>query len=217
MATGVTKWSTVGKEPKRFEFKPFEAGDYDVVLDTSGATIGKAEREGAVSHVKYKVKVPEVQTASGRPRVVFCRADLGLTPGSDGVVMPDRQNGILGLCKSLGEDAEFSELNDQNGHRLAAKEVKAWLMEHDGASLRAHIKVKPAKDGYEAGNEIAYWMFEEEGAEASEDSDEASDEDEGKSPVEPDEESADDEDEAPKKAAKPAAKPAQKTAAKKKR
>lgn len=203
MTAGVSKWSTAGKEPKRMEFKPFAAGDYELQLDTSGATIAKSEREGAVPYVKFKVKVPAVQTGSGQPRTVFCMAHLGLTPGSDGLVMPERANGILGLVKSLGEDAEFSELNDDAGHRLSAKEVKQWLIDHDGAMLKGHVKVKKGTGGYSDSNEVAYWISADE-AEADEADDEGSD-----GAGEADSESSDEgEDEVLKKAAKPATKAA---------
>lgn len=202
MTAGVTKWSTEGRDVKRIEFKPFAAGDYDFILDTSAATVGKnEEKEGAVPYVKgVKVKIPEVQTATGSPRSVYWMAHLGLTPGSDGIVMPERANGLLGLARALGEEVDVSELNDDAGHRLSAKEVKQWLLDHDGATGRCHVKVQAASGGYPAKNEVAYWMDAGDAAEPEAEADESESEDEDEAPKKP----------APKAAAKPAAKSAKK-------
>ncbi len=171
MTTGQRKWTPSVNAPVSNQVSLIPKGDYELVVDTSKAAIKKSENNPeAIPRVSFAFKVPEIQTATGGSRLVFHDLYLSLKPGKNGQVMPERIDGLYGLARAFGEEVpEFDIIDVQTVsgstvESLNSKQVLSWLKEHDGASVRGHVRIEKGTGGYNDKNKIS--AFEEAGGQA---------------------------------------------------
>lgn len=167
MATGERTWSTAGKEAKKFEgFKPIPPGEYD--LKISADWVQKvAEGEGKVPYLNGSFTALGSGNG-GKDRKVFAMFMLDLTPGKDGIAMPERANGLLGLAKGLGTNLDVPVVTMNGRELLSPAHVKKFLNGNDGAVVRASVKIEKGTGGYEDKNRIEFFVEAEAQEEATE-------------------------------------------------
>jgi predicted RNase H-like HicB family nuclease len=149
---GERKWSSQGKETKKFEFTKVPAGDHEAKLDASGAAVAKAEvgKDGKAKFPYVKVRFEAMDTATtegGKNGLLFHNLFCSLRPDKNGGLMPQRADQIVGLARALGEeyDGNVLEMKDEKGdivEVLDPNEMVQWLKDHDGALLNLHVKMQ---------------------------------------------------------------------------
>lgn len=165
MATGEKTWSSQGKTPAKFESKPIPAGEYD--LKINGDWVSKvAEGEGKVPYLSGSFTALGSGQNGGKDRKVFHMLFLSLKPGSDGVTMPERGNGILGLVRGLGTNINPPVVTMQGQELLSPNHIKQWLKANDGAVVRASVKIEKDTGGYPDKNRIEFFVESEQQDEA---------------------------------------------------
>lgn len=161
MATGEKVWSGKDRSVAKPKAKLLPKGEYEFKLQSSKASIGVADRPGAVPYVKG-VSLKPLNVDSNN--FVFLSVFTSLKPGSDGIVMPERQNGLLALARALGQDLPdigVLTMQDADGGEieyLNPKEIVEFLKAADGATLRAHVKIELGRDGYDDKNAISFFV-----------------------------------------------------------
>ena len=162
MATGERTYSTQGRTPAKFEFKPIAPGEYELKLN-SDWTQRVAEGEGKIPYVTGSFTAIGSGNG-GKDRRVFHRMMLGLAPGKDGVANADRANSILGLAKALGTEFSAPVVTMNGKELLSPKHVLQWIQSNDGAVLRGDVKIEKGSGGYEDKNVINFFVESEEQA-----------------------------------------------------
>jgi hypothetical protein len=217
MAVGEKKFSTKGRDAKRFSSEPFAAGDYEMKVLGDTAEVRKKQQEGDVptfSYVTCAFEALGTGQDGGRNRRIYHNFFLRLNPGKDGSVITDRADQLVGFARALGEDADVGVVRQNGEDVISAQSLVKWLKANDGAVLNAHIKVargrkdKTSGQMYSDRNELDYFIEsegggtgpdseeeEEEETEEAEESDEEVEEDED----EGEDEEVEDEEPAPKK------------------
>lgn len=236
MATGQSSFSTSGQQViKRAVYPP---GTYRWAIDGPSAEVRQKQEEGAVPYVNVKLKLVGETREDGSPvkYSIYKRFFLNLDPGSDGVLMPNRADGLVAFAKAVGQDVEVPIVKlpkkmksgqMQTIDALDARAVCRWLKDLDGAEFTARIKTVKNLAG-DDDSELAEFVQGEEPAPLPE---EVSTPDEGEAPAEESAEAPEETEETeetpaeepfepvpePKPAkAKPAAKPAPKVVARRK-
>lgn len=114
-------------------YDPIPAGWYlGTIIDSEV----KETKEGGNHYLQIKLRVDEVQHPDVGARTVFDRLHLWHNTSEKAVEMAQRT--MSSICKALGHTDVVTN-SDVLHHR----------------SLAFKVKIKPAKDGYEASNEIA--------------------------------------------------------------
>lgn len=220
MAKGEKKFSTSGRESRRFTSEPFPAGTYDLKVLANKFSIAmpkpkldqktKEEIPG-FAYIKGAFEALDTAEAGGRNRLVFHMFFLKLEPGSDGSLMVDRADQLVGFARALGLEIEASESKQNGKPVINAQEVLKWIQGQDGAIVSARVKIqkgdtnKDTGEKYSDKNVVEYFIEADDaaGPDADEDEDEEvdetdevdADEDEDEEVDEDDEEVEEDDDE----------------------
>ena len=156
--------SSAGLKTDRPSFDPIPAGDYEFTVGTSSIQERSASNQNSISYVKTKLTT-EVE---GRKRVVFANFYLSCKPGQNGKIIWKNGNGLLGFAKAIGDDFDVSTttLESTGGEQVQAlspMEVKEWLNNKEGMTVRAHVKIRPGDPakGYKDQNEVSYYIANE--------------------------------------------------------
>jgi hypothetical protein len=170
MATGERKFSTAGREVKKYNFKPLTPGDWDLKVDASQAAIGKKNEPGKFPYINgIRFEALDSADEGGKNKLVFHMLFTSLKPGKDGSAMVDRQDQVVALAKALGEDSPdlpIITMPDENGVKqdvIEPKALLAWLKSHNGKIIKAHTKIQKGDGTYEPRSVVAYFI-EAEGA-----------------------------------------------------
>lgn len=149
--TGEKNFSTEGREAKKQTFEPCAAQDWDVILHSTAASVGK--KEGGAPYVKgcYFEALGSQSYEGGPNKRIYSMFFTSLKPGSDGVIMPDRANQIVGLARALGTEltigtTEVVMAGDVVQECLDARQLAQWLKDNDGAKLSLHSKIERSKE-----------------------------------------------------------------------
>lgn len=163
MVDGEKNFTTDGQRAVKFESTPVPAADYDLKL-LDNLEIRKKAEPGSMPYVAARFEILGTGKDGGKNRLVFTNFMVSLEPGRDGVINPARASQVTGLAQSLGESFKTTRLVDvtnKTGGKTSCIDPRAlveWLKTKAGSIVKGHVKVKPAKDGYEAKNEIAYFI-----------------------------------------------------------
>lgn len=173
MAQGETKWSSSGKQAIKYVRIPLPSGDYDLKINAADWSVEKKPDPGSTPYIKGMFEALNTATTEGgKNRKVFFNLWLSLVPGKDGACTVERANGVNGMAKGFGEECSFSVAQAQKKEKDGSiikipianpQEVLKWVKAHDGAVLKAHVKVKKQKN-YDDQNEIEYFIEAESGA-----------------------------------------------------
>lgn len=220
MAKGEKRFSTKGKQARKFESTPLPPGEYELKARGADAKVQKKQEPGSMPYVS--VPFEALGTASqegGKNRVIFHNFFLSLKPGKDGSLMPERADQLVGFAQAAGTDIDLGTISvrDADGNPqdvLSPQEFVAWLKANDGTVVKAKTKVRPGdeKKGYSPRAEITYFI-ESENAEADEDEEDDDTNSDEETEDDEDEDSDEDEEEidhSPKKPAKQAKLPLKK-------
>ena len=162
MAKGETRYSSAGKPVHRFINTPIPAGPYPMELLGDGLETKKSADAGpdAIPYInsRFAAHGTEGDKAGAKPRLVFHKFFIGLKPGSDGIVMPERGGGIVEYCRSFGEEADFAlktitletPLEDGTGKidYFDPDEVLEYLKNKVGEVKNAHVVIEIQKDQF---------------------------------------------------------------------
>lgn len=216
---GEKRFSTQGREARKFTSKPFEEGDY--TLKILGETFEvrkpeqKVDKDGkklpTLPYINGAFEVLGTNEEGGRNRRVYHSFFLSQKPSDkDGSVMSDRADQIVGFARGLGEEIEgVSVIRVDGVDCIGPQALLKWIKAHDGATLDAHIKVsrertdKTTGKTYAARNEVEFFIeagegaggpdSDEEGSESEEESEETEDLTEDEESEETEEESTEEE------------------------
>lgn len=170
MTTGERTFNTSSQTVVSPKAQLIPAGSYDSTV-ASGADIGCAKRSDAIPYVNVSFEVQGTATKEGgKNRRVFHRLLLGLKPGKDGVLNPNRSNGVTAMAKALGTELEGIEIverevTDESGNTvkqeyLNPRQVLEWVKGFEGSSLKTRIKVQKGTAEYpDDKNEVAAFML----------------------------------------------------------
>lgn len=148
---GETTYSTQGRTAQKFAFEPVPSKDWEAKINGDKFEIRAKQEPGSIPYINGAFEILDSAAVDGgKNRVIFKMFFLSLKPGKDGNVSPDRADGILGMARSLGIDAEFDILskNDKDGvpvFYLNPKTVLQWIKDNSGAVVRLHSKVVSQK------------------------------------------------------------------------
>lgn len=167
--TGEKSWSTNGKQATKFTFEPAPSKDWEAYVLGSTAEVKKKQEPGSIPYVNVAFELEgSAMTEGGKNRRIYKMFFLSLKPGKDGNISPARQDGILGLARAYGEEADFPiiEMNDKDGNMVELLDPRAvvqWLKDHDMQALKLHSKVVSVKgqDGKATGDrraEVDYFI-----------------------------------------------------------
>lgn len=148
MATGEKKFTTAGREVKKFEKPPpLKPGVYKYKVQGDSVVV-KSGQDSGVQYVTVALEL--LDTADEKfnfNRKLFCDFYLSTTPGKDGVPNTDRQNGIVAFARSVGQemtDIDCVDVHDQKKGKdieiLNPLEVKKWIATLDGVEGQAKVK-----------------------------------------------------------------------------
>lgn len=168
MAQGEIRWSSQGKQAKKFDREPVRKGSYDLKLDGSTVEVRPGSEPGKLPHVVCLFSILGTGSPDGgKDRRVLHRFFLNMEAAADGSSMVERADGVLGYTRSVGEEPEFGGRmapyikKDKKGNVLESKQVPildpqelaTWLKEHDGVVTRAFIGIERS-EGYDPRNKI---------------------------------------------------------------
>lgn len=210
--TGVKAWSSDKGEVTKMSFSPLPAGDYKLKVKR-GWEIRKSDNANS-SQLRYANGSFEVldsaQKEGGKNRKVFHSFYVDLTPGSDGVVMPDRSGQLKDFARAVGQTIsppiiEQLKNNPKDGSKkkvqtLSPKAIVEFMNNLDGEVVEAHIKVEKDQNGNPQ-NRVEFFVEaegsdEESNDEGSEDEESELDGDESEGELEEDGESEDEDESA---------------------
>ena len=147
-ATGEATFSTSGRTVVENTFPLIPRGDYTCKIRQ--AEVKAANKPGAIPYVAVRAEVENTAIkAGGKNQLLFFNLLCSLKPGSDGVISPERGNGLVAFAKALGTEVEGISVvnrtatidgNETEQSFLNAKEVADWVTSQDGASFRARVR-----------------------------------------------------------------------------
>lgn len=170
MTTGERTFNTSSQTVVSPKAQLIPAGTYESNI-AAGADIGCAKRPDAIPYVNLSFEVQGTATKEGgKNRRVFHRLLLGLKPGKDGVLNPNRSNGVTAMAKALGTELEGIEIverevTDESGQTvrqefLNPKQVVEWVKGFEGSSLKIKVKVQKGTAEYpDDKNEVAAFQL----------------------------------------------------------
>jgi hypothetical protein len=204
MATGEKSFSSRGRQVHKPDFKPVPAGKYTLKLNGNTAEVRTSQKKpGTPPWVNVTFEILDTATSEGgKNRKLFKNFWLKSGVDKNGRSTLDYGDGLVAFSKALNTDfdlpmREVTYDDPESGEEvtvdvLDAKAVKQWLIDNDGATAEANIKVysytTDSGDKREA-NDIRDFIYPEE-TETEEETEEEAEEVEEKP--------------APKKAAAPA-------------
>lgn len=168
MAKGEATYSSADKKVVRFENKPIPKGDYELVLLEKGLEVRRSKEKGpdAIPYIGCRFGVQGTEAKEGgKPRLVFVNFFLSLKPGADGIVMPERQGGIVEFLRANGKELEgvgIKTLTKEDGSTeqyLDAEAIVEMLKEMSDTATSAHVTIEPGRDpkGSDDRNKVSYW------------------------------------------------------------
>lgn len=171
--TGEKRVSTKGVAAEKSSFPTLPTGDYELKLIGDQSSIGAPAQKNptSVPYVKTRFEVLGSATKEGgKNLLLFPMFNVRNYPDSSGKIPWARAGGINGLSKSFGEDADFPVLDftradGETVEILDPQAVVQWLKDHDGLTVKAHVKLRKATKGeedYGDKNEIAYFILDTE-------------------------------------------------------
>lgn len=167
MSEGVRSFTTEGQVVAKYENKPFPKGDYQLKL-LDNFEVKKAQ--GSAPRVSTRWEVLNTGKDGKKNRLLFHDFYTSLRPGADGVAMVNRGSQIVAFSKAIGErfTAPVIDVDTDNYGTvqcLDPRQLMKWLQAKAGQVVNAHVKVRGAKDGYEARNELDNFIADESAAE----------------------------------------------------
>lgn len=146
-------------------------GTYAMTV-SSGAEVGCAKRPDAIPYINVSFEVDGTATKEGgKNRRAFHRLLLGLKPGRDGVLNPNRSNGVTAMAKALGTELEGIEIVEREvevdgqtvkQEYLNPRQVLEWVKSFEGSTLKGRIKIQKGTAEYpDDKNEISAFMLPE--------------------------------------------------------
>ncbi len=172
MATG--EWSSKGKEAKKFNFEPFPPGEYELKLLGDSTETRRKQEPGALPYNATRFEALGTATGEGgKNRLLFHNFFLSLKPGKGGDAMPERADQLAGFGKALGDEPQLPTQEYNIGTPdvpsyvtiLDALVVKKWLIAHDGAIVKAKVKVDRGSKDYGPKNVVEFFIEAEGGQE----------------------------------------------------
>lgn len=193
MAKGEASYSSAGKTVQRFENKPIPKGDYNLTLLEKGLEIRRSKEKGpdAIPYIgcRYAAEGTEGKEG-GKPRLVFVNYFLSMKPGADGVIMPERQGGIVEFMRANGKelDVGVKTLTKEDGSTeqyLDAEAILEMLQEMTDTTTPAYVTIEAGRDpkGADDRNKVSYWGAKEEAEEEEEEKEPAKPASKGKLPA----------------------------------
>ncbi len=170
MASGVTKFSTEGRTVVKVEFSPPPQKDWEARLQTEHIKVAVANGAGKLPYVQTRIELLDSATREGGKNfLLFHNFFLDLTPSpKDGVVMVDRQNGIVAFSKAIATALSDVEVITKpkmldTGETIQAEmlnpnQVMTWLKQFDGMVFKLHSKIDPANGNYAAKGVVDYFI-----------------------------------------------------------
>lgn len=168
MAKGEATYSSSGKNVVRFESKPIPKGDYNLTLLGKGLEIRRSKDKGpdAIPYIGCRFAAEGTAVKEGgKDRLVFVNFFLSLKPGADGVVMPERQGGIVEFMRANGKELEgvgVKTLTKEDGSTesyLDAEVIIEQLKEMTDTTTPGFVTIEPGRDpkGSDDRNKVSYW------------------------------------------------------------
>lgn len=173
MAAGET-YSSAGKPVVAFESKPIAAGDYGLLLQSTGLEIKRSEEKGpdAIPYINTRMEAQGTAAKEGaKNRLVFHPFYLSLEPGSDGVVMPERGGGIVQFLRANGKElggCPVQTLTKSDGTKaryLDPEHVIGLLQDMTDTVTQGNVVIEAAKDrqgklipGAPGKNKVRNWL-----------------------------------------------------------
>lgn len=171
MAKGEKKFSTQGREARKFSSKPFKAGDYDLKLlgDTAETRTSQSNPKNP-PYVNVAFQALGTAEDGGRDRRVYHNFFVSLKPGKDGSIMVDRADQIVGLSKATGQELDFDTQTIKEVECVNPTQLVKWLKANDGLVVKGHVKIQKGDEDKGFGPKNVIDSFEE--GEATEEADE---------------------------------------------
>lgn len=177
MAKGEATYSSEGKKVQRFVNTPFPKGDYGLLLQGKGLEIRRSKEKGpdAIPYIACRFEAQGTAKDGGKNRLVFHNFFLSTKPGTDGVIMPERQGGIVEFMRANGQELKcgLKELTKEDGtveKYLDAEAVLEQLTEMVDTVTQGHVVIESGRTPDEDRNKVSYWKGadDEEGEEEAE-------------------------------------------------
>ena len=204
MAKGEKRFSTRGREARKFDSTPPPPGEYDMKLRGSEAKVGKKNEPGSFPYVSLPIELLGTGQDGGKNRVIFHMFFCSLKPGKDGSLMAERADQLVGLSKAAGTDIDVGTLTlrDADGNPqdcLNPADLVKWLKENDGITIRGKTRIQAGdeKRGYGPKGVVSYFIESEDrdaDADEEDEDEELEDEDESDDDADEDDDSGDEED-----------------------
>lgn len=167
MAKGESQYQSAGKKVVRFESKPIPKGDYELTLLDKGLEVRRSKDKGpdAIPYIGCRFAAEGTAAKEGgKNRLVFVNFFLSLKPGADGIVMPERQGGIVEYLRANGKelDVGIKTLTLEDGstvNYLDAEAILEMLQEMTDTTTPAYVTIEAGRDpkGGDDRNKVSYW------------------------------------------------------------
>lgn len=167
MAKGESSYSSAGKQVVRFESKPIPKGDYELTLLDKGLEVRRSKEKGpdAVPYIGCRFAAEGTAAKEGgKNRLVFVNFFLSLKPGADGIIMPERQGGIVEFLRANGKelDVGVKTITKEDGsteNYLDAEAIVEMLQEMTDTTTPAYVTIEAGRDpkGSDDRNKVSYW------------------------------------------------------------
>lgn len=185
MAKGESGFNTGSVEKKKYNFKPFAQGDYELKLLGETADVRKAavtkKRPNPLPYVALAFEALGTGEDGGKNKRVYHNLFCSLNPDKNGVQMPARADQIKGLADALGSHPTLPSTMVNGVECINPLVVKKWLEKHDGEVMKGHVRIQKGTDEYPDPKNVISEFFEpeeedeesEKGEEGEEDEEEA--------------------------------------------
>jgi hypothetical protein len=174
MAKGESRWNPKDRKVVTNEFRTAPTNDY-ILKSKKNFSVRCKEEQGAIPYVWGTMEILGTAEQEGGKNISMLQPFyLTLTPRKeDGKPAVDLAGGLTELCQLLNVDVpdEVADsvktfpASEDSGRgeteALNAAKVKEFLNNLGEFTIKAHVKRKPAKDGWPAKNEVAHFIADE--------------------------------------------------------
>lgn len=171
MAQGESRWNPKDRQVVTNEFPTAPTNDYVLKAKSGKWMVGCKDEAGAIPYVHGQVELLNTAKEEGGKNIsMLLPMYLTLTPKKeDGKPAVDLAGGITDLCQKLHAEVPdtvtvktFNATEDRGQtEALEAKAVKDFLNSLGEFVIKAHVKLNPAKGGWPAKNQVAYFIEDE--------------------------------------------------------
>ena len=172
MAKGESRWNPKERTVQKNEYKTVPTNDY-VLKSKKNFRVACKEDQGSIPYVWGNVELLNTAEGDGGKNAsVLLPFYLTLTPRKeDGKPAVDLGGGLTEFCQMLNIEVPEAVMDgikvfsatEERGETeaLSATAVKEWLNGLGEFIIKAHVKKKPAKDGWPAKNVVDHFIIDE--------------------------------------------------------